>query len=308
MRVVFMGTPDFAVPSLEAVVNAGHQVVAVFTQPDKPVGRKQIVMPTPVKECAIKHNIPVYQPASLKNEEQIKLMQSLNPDVVAVVAYGKLIPGDMLKLAPYGFINVHGSLLPKYRGAAPIQWAVVNGDKVTGVTTMLLNEGLDTGDMLETVTTEIGDNETAGELFDRLSAMGAELLVSTLNKVAEKSVTPVKQDEASATYASIISKDMAVVDFNKDALSIHNLVRGFNPWPIAYTTLDGKRFKIYSTLVANKTNLLPAQLKIIDGRLFVGCGNNTSLELIEVQQEGGRRMFVKQLLCGNAISDNTFFG
>ncbi len=308
MRIVFMGTPDFAVPSLEAVIKDGHEVVAVFTQPDKPVGRKQIITPTPVKECALKYNIPVYQPTSLKNEEQLELMKSFKPDAVAVVAYGKIIPKEMLNVAPLGFINVHGSLLPKYRGAAPIQWSVVNGDAVTGITTMLLNEGLDTGDILETSSTAIGSNETAGELFDRLSVMGSELLVSTLKKLADNTISPIKQNEEFATYASIITKDMAVIDFNKEATVIHNLVRGFNPWPVAYTTLEGKRFKIYSTLVADKTNLLPAQVKTVDGRLFVGCGNNTSLELIEVQQEGSRRMTAKQLLCGNAIFDNKFLG
>ncbi len=308
MRIVFMGTPDFAVPCLEAVINAGHQVVGVFSQPDKPVGRKQIVMPTPVKECAQKHNIPVYQPNSLRNDEQLQLMKELNPEAVAVVAYGKLIPADMLKVAPLGYVNVHGSILPKYRGAAPIQWAVVNGDKVTGVTTMLLGEGMDTGDILEVSTTEIGENETAGELFDRLSDMGAELLVSTLSKLEKGVLTPVEQNEDEATLAPIINKEMALIDFNKSANEIHNLVRGFNPWPIAYTMLDGKRFKIYETNVAEFTNIRVGCVKISDNRLFVGCGNNTSLEFIQIQQEGSRRMTAKELLCGRTITENTVFG
>ena len=308
MRIVFMGTPDFAVPCLEAVIAAGHEVVGVFSQPDKPVGRKQIIMPTPVKECALKHNIPVYQPASLKNEEQLELMKKLNPEAVAVVAYGKLIPADMLKIAPFGYINVHGSILPKYRGAAPIQWAVVNGDKVTGVTTMLLGEGMDTGDILEVSKTEIGENETAGELFDRLSVMGAELLVSTLSKVKDGLLTPIKQDESLATLAPIINKEMALIDFNKGANEIHNLVRGFNPWPIAYTMLDGKRFKVYETRIAEYTNVPAGSVKICNNRLFVGCGNNTSIELLQIQQEGSRRMTAKELLCGRTITDNTVFG
>ena len=183
MRLVFMGTPDFAVPCLEALINAGHEIAAVYSQPDKPVGRKQITEPTPVKQCAQKHGITVYQPQSLRSEEQTELFRSLAPQAVAVVAYGKLIPADILRIAPLGFINVHGSLLPKYRGAAPIQWAVVNGERQTGVTTMLLNEGMDTGDILESASTDIGENETAGELFDRLSDMGAQLLVSTLPPV-----------------------------------------------------------------------------------------------------------------------------
>lgn len=308
MRIVFMGTPDFAVPSLEAVIDAGHEVVAVFTQPDKPVGRKQIIMPTPVKECALKHDIPVYQPSSLRNDEQLQLMKDLKPEAVAVVAYGKLIPKDMLEVAPLGYINVHGSILPKYRGAAPIQWAVVNGDRVTGVSTMLLGEGMDTGDILEISQTEIGENETAGELFDRLSVMGAELLVLTLSKVKSGEINPQKQDETLATLAPIISKDMALIDFNKSADTIHNLVRGFNPWPIAYTMLDGKRFKIYSTRVAEYSNIAAGAVKIVSNRLFVGCGGSTSIELIEIQQEGSRRMSVKDLLCGSSISDKTVFG
>ena len=308
MRIVFMGTPDFAVPCLEAVINAGHQVVGVFSQPDKPVGRNQIVMPTPVKECAQKHNIPVYQPNSLRNDEQLQLMKELNPEAVAVVAYGKLIPADMLKVAPFGYVNVHGSILPKYRGAAPIQWAVVNGDKVTGVTTMLLGEGMDTGDILEVSTTEIGENETAGELFDRLSDMGAELLVSTLSKLEKGVLTPVEQNEDEATLAPIINKEMALVDFNKSAIEIHNLVRGFNPWPVAYTMLDGKRFKIYETKVAEFTNIRVGCVKLCDNRIFVGCGNNTSLEFIQIQQEGSRRMTAKELLCGRTITENTVFG
>jgi len=308
MRIVFMGTPDFAVPCLEAVINAGHQVVGVFSQPDKPVGRKQIVMPTPVKECAQKYNIPVYQPNSLRSDEQLQLMKELNPQAVAVVAYGKLIPADMLKVAPLGYVNVHGSILPKYRGAAPIQWSVVNGDKVTGVTTMLLGEGMDTGDILEVSTTEIGENETAGELFDRLSVMGAELLVSTLSKLEKEALTPIKQNEDEATLAPIINKEMALIDFNKSADEIHNLIRGFNPWPIAYTTLDGKRFKIYETKVADFTSIKVGFVKICNNRLFVGCGNNTSLELMQGQQEGSRRMTAKELLCGRSITENTVFG
>ena len=307
MRIVFMGTPDFAVPCLEAIINAGYEVVGVFSQPDKPVGRKQIITPTPVKECAQRHNIPVYQPNSLRDDEQLQLMKDLKPDAVAVVAYGKLIPVDMLAVAPFGYINVHGSILPKYRGAAPIQWAVVNGDKITGVTTMLLGEGMDTGDILEIATTEIGKNETAGELFDRLSEMGAELLVSTLSKIGEGKLTPVKQNESEATLAPIINKEMALIDFNKSADEIHNLVRGFNPWPIAYTTLDGKRFKVYETSVAEYTNIEVGCVKITDNRLFVGCGNNTSVELLQVQQEGSRRMTSKELLCGRTITENTVF-
>ncbi len=308
MRIVFMGTPDFAVPCLEAVIEAGHEVVAVYSQPDKPVGRKQTVLPTPVKSCALEHGISVYQPTSLRTEEEYERMLSLAPEAVAVVAYGKLIPADMLKIAPYGYINVHGSILPKYRGAAPIQWSVVNGDKETGVTTMLLGEGMDTGDMLEIARTPIGENETAGEVFDRLSEMGAKLLVSTLSKLKDGALTPIKQNEDEATLAPIIRKEMAVIDFSKPANEIHNLVRGFNPWPIAYTMLEGKRFKIYASSVADKISVPEASLKTVDGRLFVGCGGGTALELLEIQLEGSRRMTAKELLCGKSINSSSKLG
>ena len=255
MKLVFMGTPDFAVPCLEALIDAGHEIVGVFTQPDKPVGRKQILTPPPVKQTAIENGLTVYQPNSVRTDEAISLMRDLAPDCVIVVAYGKIIPAEMLKIAPLGFVNVHGSLLPKYRGAAPIQWAVIDGEEVTGITTMQMDEGLDTGDMLEQVSTEIGENETAGELFDRLSVMGAELIVSTLKKLEDGSITPVKQDDSQSNYAKIISKEMAKIDFTKSADEIFNLIRGFNPWPVAYTIIDSKRLKVFAAEKIGKTRV-----------------------------------------------------
>lgn len=308
MRLVFMGTPDFAVGCLEALIKAGHDVVAVYSQPDKPVGRKREVLPTPVKQCALNHGIEVRQPASLRNAEQTEALRQLKPDAVVVVAYGKLIPTDMLKVAPLGFINVHGSLLPKYRGAAPIQWAVVNGEKETGVTTMLLNEGMDTGDMLEKAVTPIGENETAGELFERLSVLGAELIVSTLEKLGKGEITPEKQDEAQATLAPIISKEMAILDFSKSAGSLSNLVRGFNPWPIAYTILDGKRLKVYSARVAGKTNAPAGAVTRSERSFCVACGDGVELELLDIQLEGSKRMPASEWLKGRAVAEGTVLG
>ena len=302
MRLVFMGTPDFAVPCLEALINAGHEIAAVYSQPDKPIGRKQITEPTPVKQCAQKHGITVYQPQSLRSEEQTELFRSLAPQAVAVVAYGKLIPSDILRIAPLGFINVHGSLLPKYRGAAPIQWAVVNGDRQTGVTTMLLNEGMDTGDILESASTDIGENETAGELFDRLSDMGAQLLVSTLDKLSAGALTPTPQQESEATTAPIIRKEMAVINFERTAREICNAVRGFNPWPIAYTMYKGKRFKIYSARPADGINADISQIRIEKNKLYIGCAD-ASVEILEAQLEGGKRLAAAQLIGGRLVND-----
>ena len=308
MRLVFMGTPDFAVGCLEALIKAGHDVVAVYSQPDKPVGRKREILPTPVKQCALSYGIEVRQPTTLRNAEETEALRALAPEAVVVVAYGKLIPADMLKVAPLGFINVHASLLRKYRGAAPIQWAVVNGDKETGVSTRLLNEGMDTGDMLERAVTPIGENETAGELFERLSVLGAELILSTLEKLAKGELTPEKQDEAQATLAPIISKEMALLDFAQSAESLSNLVRGFNPWPIAYTILEGKRLKVYSARVGSTASAPAGTVTKSDRTLCVACGDGTELELLDIQLEGSKRMLVSEWLKGRAVEKGTVLG
>ncbi len=308
MRLVFMGTPDFAVGCLESLIQSGHEIVAVYSQPDKPVGRKREIFPTPVKQCALKHNIKVLQPNSLRTEEELETFKALAPEAVVVVAYGKLIPANMLKLAPLGFINVHASLLPKYRGAAPIQWSIVNGDKETGVTTMLLNEGMDTGDILESVSTPIGEKETAGELFDRLSELGAKLIVSTLSKLEKGELSSVKQDESKATLAPIISKEMALIDFSKSAKSIDCLVRGFSPWPVAYTMLDGKRLKVYSATVGSAcAQEAGTVVSTIEG-ITIACGDSTSITLDDVQLEGSKRMKAKEMLKGRPIKVGTVLG
>ena len=308
MKLVFMGTPDFAVPCLKALIDAGHELVGVFTQPDKPVGRKQVLTPPPVKQTAIENGLTVYQPNSVRTDEAISLMRDLAPDCVVVVAYGKIIPAEMLKTAPLGFVNVHGSLLPKYRGAAPIQWAVIDGEEVTGITTMQMDEGLDTGDMLEQVSTKIGENETAGELFDRLSVMGAELIVSTLKKLEDGSITPVKQDDSQSNYAKIISKEMAKIDFSKSADEIFNLIRGFNPWPVAYTIIDSKRLKVFTAEKIGKINGKPGEVISVDGGLSVCFGDGKGLKFTDVQLEGAKRMSASDLLKGRAIEIGTVIG
>ena len=240
MNIVYMGTPDFAVKPLEKIIEGGHTVLSVFTQPDKPKGRGYAMTPPPVKECALKYGISVYQPVSMKDGEAFKILSELEPDVIVVVAYGKILPKDILELPKYGCINVHASLLPKYRGAGPIQWCVLNGEQKTGVTTMNMAEGLDTGDMLFKSETQIGENETASELHDRLSVMGAELIVKTLTAVENNTLVPQKQNDEESSYAPMLTKELCNIDWSKSAQEVHNKVRGLNSWPVAVTFANGK--------------------------------------------------------------------
>ena len=308
MKLVFMGTPDFAVPCLEELIKAGHEIVGVFTQPDKPVGRKRVMTPPPVKVCAEKNGITVYQPDSVRTEESLSLMKELNPDCVVVVAYGKIIPSDMLKLPKFGFVNVHGSLLPKYRGAAPIQWSIIDGEKKTGVTTMQMDDGIDTGDMLEVSETEIGENETAGELFDRLAEMGGKLIVSTLSKLEKGELTPIPQDHEKSNYAKIISKEMALIDFNMSAENVFNLIRGFNPWPIAYTIIGDKRLKVFAAEKIGSVNGKAGEVVSSDGTLTVAFGDGNGLKFTDVQLEGSKRMSATEMLKGRPIEKGTILG
>ena len=303
MRIVFMGTPDFAVPSLQALIDAGHDVCAVYTQPDKPQGRKQILTAPPVKTLALEHDIPVFQPNTLKNEDEQARLRELAPEVIIVVAYGKLLPKAVLDIPPHGCINVHGSLLPRWRGAAPIQWAVIAGDEMAGVTTMQMAEGLDTGDMLLTYETKVGEKETAGELFDRLAQSGAELLTQTLVKLDE--ITPRPQDDAQSCYAHMLDKQMAVIDWSKSAHEIDCLIRGLNPWPIALTTLSGERLKVFAAEKA-AGNGEPGTVLEADPKkgLTVACGEG-ALKLIEIQLVGGTRMKATDFLRGHAIEVGT---
>lgn len=306
MRIVFMGTPDFAVPSLQALIDAGHDVCAVYTQPDKPQGRKQILTAPPVKTLALEHDIPVFQPNTLKNEDEQARLRELAPEVIIVVAYGKLLPKAVLDIPPHGCINVHGSLLPRWRGAAPIQWAVIVGDEMAGVTTMQMAEGLDTGDMLLTYETKVGEKETAGELFDRLAQSGAELLTQTLVKLDE--ITPRPQDDAQSCYAHMLDKQMAVIDWSKSAHEIDCLIRGLNPWPIALTTLSGERLKVFAAEKANG-NGEPGTVLEADPKkgLTVACGEG-ALGLTEIQLVGGKRMKATDFLRGHAIEVGTKLG
>ena len=298
-----MGTPDFAVPSLQALIDAGHEVCAVYTQPDKPQGRKQILTAPPVKTLALEHDIPVFQPNTLKNEDEQARLRELAPEVIIVVAYGKLLPKAVLDIPPHGCINVHGSLLPRWRGAAPIQWAVIAGDEMAGVTTMQMAEGLDTGDMLLTYETKVGEKETAGELFDRLAQSGAELLIQTLVKLDE--ITPRPQDDAQSCYAHMLDKQMAVIDWSKSTHEIDCLIRGLNPWPIALTMLSGERLKVFAAEKAAGRGE-PGTVLEADPKkgLTVACGEG-ALKLTEIQLVGGKRMKATDFLRGHAIEVGT---
>ena len=287
MNIVFMGTPDFAVPCLQKLLDAGYPVTGVFTQPDKPKGRGYKLVPPPVKELAVAHQIPVFQPTSLRNDESFEMIKNCAPDLIVVVAYGKILPKRVLELPRYGCINVHASLLPKYRGAGPIQWAILNGESETGTTTMFMGEGLDTGDMLEQVKTPIGENETADELYTRLSKMGAETLLVTLQKLEADALLRTPQDDSLSCYAPILDKSLCPLDFNKTAREIHNQIRGLSSWPAATTTYKGKRLKVYESRLVTQSGE-PGE--ILDSKRFIVACKEGAVELVSVQYEGGRRM------------------
>ena len=309
MKLVFMGTPDYAVNTLEALISAGHNVAAVFAQPDKPVGRKHIITAPPVKVCAQKHGITVYQPNTLRDGKAEEILREIAPDAIVVVAYGKILPKEILNIPKYGCVNGHASLLPKYRGASPIQWCIVCGEKETGVTAMKMDEGMDTGDILKTVKTQIGAEETAEELFDRLSVITAELLVDTIDDLENGNITPQKQDEEKASYAPIIKKEMALLDFeNKTAEEIHNAVRGYYSWPCAYFLLEGKRVKVIKAAVSDNTGAKAGTVIKSDDSLVIACKGGTAVELVTVQPEGSKPMTAKQMLCGRPIATGTVIG
>lgn len=305
MRIIFMGTPDFAVPSLQALHDAQYEVVGVFCQPDKPVGRKQIITPPAVKVLAMQLGYKIYQPKTLKDPEIIALIKDLAPDLIVVAAYGKMLPKEILEVPRFGCLNLHGSILPKYRGAAPIQWAVYNGETETGITMMQMNEGMDTGDILCCIRTEIESDETAGELFDRLSLLGAKHLDQTIQKLATLGFQPIKQEESLATYAPMIKKEDALIDWNRSALEIYNQVRAFQPWPVAYTFLNEKQFKIYSCAPIDGYFGVPATMIQKGNELIVCCGQNTAVALCEIQLEGSKRMATELFLRGHQFPTNT---
>lgn len=309
MKLVFMGTPDYAVNTLEALIAAGHNVAAVFAQPDKPVGRKHIITAPPVKVCAENHGITVYQPNTLRDGKAEEILREIAPDAIVVVAYGKILPKEILNIPKYGCVNGHASLLPKYRGASPIQWCIVCGESRTGVTAMKMDEGMDTGDILKTVKTEIGTEETAEELFDRLSVITAELLVNTLADLEKGNITPIKQDEEKASYAPIIKKEMAQLNFeNKTAKEIHNAVRGYYSWPCAYFFLENKRVKVIKAAAADNTDARAGTVIKSTDSLVIACKDGTAVELVTVQPEGSKPMTAKQMLCGRPIAVGTVIG
>ena len=326
MKIIFMGTPDFSVGTLEALVEAGHEVVLAVTQPDKPKGRGKEMQFTPVKECALAHNIPVYQPKKIREPECIEELKKYQADVCVVVAFGQILPKEILEMTPYGCVNVHASLLPSYRGAAPIQWAVLNGDKKTGVTTMFMNAGMDTGDMILKEEVEIGDDETTGELWDRLKMIGANLLIKTVKEIENGTATRTKQPEE-GTMAPMLSKEMAKIDWkNKTANDIKNLVRGLNPIMGAYTFLDGKKIKFWKVQTLTENELLEKFQELEEYKyhlnkmqagtvlfsdekkgLFIKA-NEGILQVLEIQGENSKKMAISDFLRGNKIDVGYILG
>lgn len=309
MRVIFMGTPDFAVNTLEALIKSEHEVVMVVTQPDKPKGRGKTMQFTPVKEVAVRENIPVLQPLKVREDEVVKQLEQAEPDVIVVVAYGQLLPENILKLPQYGCINVHASLLPKYRGAAPIQWAVINGEQESGVTTMYMAKGLDTGDMIDKVTVPLSPEETGGSLHDKLAEAGAVLLVETLAKLEEGTALRTPQKEEESSYFSMLSKSLGNIDWTKSAVEIERLIRGLSPWPSAYTYLNGKMLKLWQTVVIKEKELPKGSLTkgqageivYVDKKSFIVKTGEDYINVLELQLEGKKRMETDAFLRGYSL-------
>ena len=308
MKIVYMGTPDFAVPPLEALVKAGYEVAAVVTQPDKPKGRGKALMPTPVKQEALKHGIPVYQPEKVREPGFVEKLRELKPDLIVVAAFGQIIPESVLNMPKFGCINIHASLLPKYRGAAPIQYAVIDGEKESGVTIMKMGKGLDTGDMIARTEVPLAKDETGGSLFEKLSSAGARLLVETLPDIFAGTAVYEKQPEESPTpYAAMITKKMGLIDFSKSAEELERLVRGLNPWPSAYTFLNGKNLKIWKAeadMTQAEKNIPGTVVRADEEGICVACGTGR-LILKEVQLEGKKRMDSASFLRGCKVEPGT---
>lgn len=307
MNIIFMGTPDFAVGTLEALIQAGHRITMVVTQPDKARGRGHEVRPTPVKEAALRHNLPFYQPLKIRGDMAVSYLRGVEADVIVVVAFGQLIPKEILTMKKYGCINVHASLLPKYRGAAPIQWAIINGERRSGVTTMQMDEGLDTGDILLQSVVPLSDGETGGSLFDKLSAEGARLCVETLKRLEHGGIVPRKQGESPTAYASMLKKEMGNIDWSRDAELIERLVRGLNPWPSAYTHLNGKTLKIWacSAVPSDASKGVCGEiLEVEKDSLTVQTGSGV-LKITELQMAGKKRMDAGAFLRGVPLKKGT---
>ncbi|SCP98051.1 methionyl-tRNA formyltransferase [Anaerobium acetethylicum] len=309
MKIVFMGTPDFSVGTLEKLIEAGHEVLAVITQPDKPKGRGKAMQHTPVKEAALRHGIPVYQPVKVREPEFIEILKGLNPEVIVVVAFGQILPKSILEMPKYGCVNVHASLLPKYRGAAPINWSIIDGEEVTGVTTMKMDVGLDTGDMIMKTAVTIEKDETAGSLHDKLSMAGALLCVETLRKLEDGTAVFEKQDDSLSNYAKMLDKNLGKIDWRNDAAYIERLIRGLNPWPSAYSSFEGKTLKIWAAeVIEDEADGKAGEIvAVTKNGIQVKTGKGI-LEIRELQLEGKKRMEAGAFLRGYPVAIGTILG
>lgn len=307
MKIVFMGTPDFAVETLKAVYEAGHEIVLVVTQPDKPKGRSGALSFPPVKEWALEHNIEVFQPVKIRQQENIDYLSKYEADIFLVAAFGQILPKAILDMPRLGCVNVHASLLPKYRGAAPIQWAVINGEKIAGVTTMMMGEGLDNGDMLLKSELELDKDETGGSLFDKLAVLGGELAVKTIAALNAGEITPIPQNETEATHVGMIKKEMGLIDFKRPAIEIERLIRGLNPWPSAYTHIDGKTLKLWKATVVEGNGQPGEIIKVDKNSFIVSCGE-AALQIEELQLEGKKRMLTADFLRGYKLEKGVILG
>jgi methionyl-tRNA formyltransferase len=309
MKTVFLGTPQFAVPCLEALVSAGHEVAAVITQPDRPKGRGQELACSPVKECALRLSLPVFQPLKVRLPEVVEQLRGIRPEVMVVVGYGQIIPQSIIDIPPFGIVNVHASLLPKYRGAAPIQWAIANGETVTGVTTMQIDAGLDTGAMLLKTETLIGPSENALEVGARLAGLGAALLIETLARLEAGVLAAQPQDDADATWAPILEREHGLVDWSQSGAVIANRARGFLPWPGAWTWFRGKRLNLWQVRIAGvESPAIPGRLFSSGRRLFAACGAGEAIEILELQQEGRKRLPAAAFLNGTPLEPDDTLG
>lgn len=310
MRVIYMGTPDFSVPALESLIKNGHDVCLVVTQPDKEKGRGRELAISPVKECALKHNLPVFQPIKIREAESVEYLKSFNADIFVVAAFGQILTEEILNMPKYGCINIHASLLPKYRGAAPIQWAILDGEEYSGVTIMQMAKGVDTGDILTTSRVKIEDDETGDSLFEKLMYVGADLLTKTLPQIEAGVISPIKQDETLATHTSKISKDMGLINWNESSELIERYVRGLNSWPSAYTKLDGKTLKIWKAKVtqASENAAAPGTVISLSKDAFEVKTKNSALRIDEIQLEGKKRMTTHDFLLGYKLEVGTVLG
>ena len=309
MKIIFMGTPDFAVGTLEALITGGYEIALVVTQPDKPQGRKMELTPPPVKVCALQHGLEIYQPTRVREQSSMEYLKKYEPDMIVVAAFGQILPKELLELPKYGCINVHASLLPNYRGSAPIQWSILNGDAETGVTIMRMDTGIDTGDMIAKRTVPIEEEDTGGSLFDKLAEVGAKLLVDTIPSIVDGTATYTKQDEACATKVGMIQKSQGVIDFHRSAQEINCQIRALNPWPSAYTKLHGKTLKIWKAkVVAADGNYKPGSIaRITKDELCIATGEGL-LSVLEVQLEGKKRMATADFLRGVTLAEGEMLG